>query len=341
MNKVNSVTGELDLDQLGVVLMHEHLYANNSGWWHCPVCVERMHLSTEKVNIEILSDLRMDPFVNKDNLVLDDISSVKKELKELKSLGCNTIVDPTNIGIGRNPLIIRDISEKTGINVILGSGFYLEPTHPEYVKDMTLHDVAELIEKEYIEGIDETGIKIGIIGEIGISKDFTNEESKVLKGAAIASSKLNIPLSIHLPGWERHGKRVVETCLSYNTDPKKIILCHMNPSFNDLDYQKELADKGVYIEYDMIGMDYYYADQSAQCPYDTENANAIKELIKEGYVNNILISQDVFIKMMLKSYGGNGYTYILKYFKKRLKDIGVSDKDFNEIISENPRRVFS
>ena len=65
------------------------------------------------------------------------------------------------------------------------------------------------------------------------------------------------------------------------------------------------------------------------------------ELIKEGYVNNILISQDVFIKMMLKSYGGNGYTYILKYFKKRLKDIGVSDKDFNEIISENPKRVFS
>ena len=53
MNKVNSVTGELDLDQLGVVLMHEHLYANNSGWWHCPVCVERMHLTTEKVNIEI------------------------------------------------------------------------------------------------------------------------------------------------------------------------------------------------------------------------------------------------------------------------------------------------
>ena len=75
----------------------------------------------------------------------------------------------------------------------------------------------------------------------------------------------------------------------------------------------------MYIEYDMIGMDYYYADQSAQCPYDTENANAIKELIKEGYVNNILISQDVFIKMMLKSYGGNGYTYILKYFKKGLK----------------------
>ena len=66
-----------------------------------------------------------------------------------------------------------------------------------------------------------------------------------------------------------------------------------------------------------------------------------KELINEGYVNNILISQDVFIKMMLKSYGGNGYTYILKYFKKRLKDIGVSDKDFNEIISENPKRVFS
>ena len=136
MKKINTVLGEINSDELGIVLMHEHLYANNSGWWHCPACSKRFFLAEEKVNIGILSDLRCDPFVNKDNLLLDDVDSVIKELNEYKELGGNTIVDPTNIGIGRKPEIIKKIAEATDLNIILGSGFYLEPTHPDYVKKM-------------------------------------------------------------------------------------------------------------------------------------------------------------------------------------------------------------
>ena len=87
MTTVNTVLGEVNSDELGVVLMHEHLYANNSGWWHCPSCSKRMHLAEEKVNIGILTDLRMDPFVNKDNLLLNDVDCVIKELIEYRELG--------------------------------------------------------------------------------------------------------------------------------------------------------------------------------------------------------------------------------------------------------------
>ena len=90
----------------------------------------------------------------------------------------------------------------------------------------------------------------------------------------------------------------------------------------------------------MIGMHYYYADQNAQCPYDTENANAIKKLVDEGFGHRILLSQDVFIKMMLKSYGGNGYSYILKYFKDRLIRLGLSEDQFVNIMTVNPRACF-
>ena len=111
--KVMTVNGEIELDALGITLMHEHLYANNAGWWHCPSCKDRMYLANDKVNMGILGELRMDPFVNQDNLVLNDVDAVKNELNELYKLGGRTIVDPTNMGIGRKPQILKEISNVT------------------------------------------------------------------------------------------------------------------------------------------------------------------------------------------------------------------------------------
>ena len=83
--------------------------------------------------------------------MLDDVDSVIKELNEYKELGGSTIVDPTNIGIGRKPEIIKKIAEETDLNIILGSGFYLEPTHPDYVKKMNEEDISQLIQEEYYD----------------------------------------------------------------------------------------------------------------------------------------------------------------------------------------------
>ena len=108
-NTIMTVTGEISLNSLGITLMHEHLYANNSGWWHCPSCKDRMHLANSNVNMSILGELRKDPFVNKDNIVLNDLEAVTNELLDLYKIGGRTIVDPTNIGIGRNPEILQEI----------------------------------------------------------------------------------------------------------------------------------------------------------------------------------------------------------------------------------------
>ena len=91
----------------------------------------------------------------------------------------------------------------------------------------------------------------------------------------------------------------------------------------------------------MIGMDYFYADQQAQSPCDEENAIAICRLVDDGYVNSLLMSQDVFLKMMLTRYGGFGYGYILRHFVPRLKRHGMSQTTIDHILIENPRRVFS
>ena len=120
---------------------------------------------------------------------------------------------------------------------------------------------------------------------------------------------------------------------------RKILLA--GESWVSAAYQQSIADRGAFLEYDMIGMDFFYADQQAQSPCDEENATAICRLIDDGYLNAILLSQDVFLKMMLTRHGGFGYGYILKHFVPRLERHGVDRKTVERIFTENPRRVFS
>jgi len=128
---------------------------------------------------------------------------------------------------------------------------------------------------------------------------------------------------------------------SEGADLGDTVLCHMNPSLHDRKYQRSLAETGAFLEYDRIGMDFFYADQQAQSPCDEENAIAICKLVEDGYLNSILMSQDVFLKMMLVRFRGFGYGYILRHFAPRLKRHGMSQATISHILIENPRRVFS
>ena len=91
----------------------------------------------------------------------------------------------------------------------------------------------------------------------------------------------------------------------------------------------------------MIGMDYFYADQQAQSPSDEENARAIVRLVEKGYGERLLLSQDVFLKMMLTRFGGFGYGYILRHFVPRLKRHGLDQPTIDLLMKANPRRVFA
>ena len=145
---------------------------------------------------------------------------------------------------------------------------------------------------------------------------------------------------VHLPGWFRLGHRVLDIAEAEGVDPAHTVLCHMNPSFADAAYQMALARRGAFIEYDMIGMDFFYADQGVQCPSDEDNARAIAALIGAGLVGSLLLSQDVFLKMMLTRYGGFGYAYLLRHFVPRLHRHGVDAAAVRTMLVDNPRRVF-
>jgi phosphotriesterase-related protein len=291
------------------------------------------------VHIGILGELRMDPFVNLDNCALDDEPLAIAELMAFKAEGGVSVVDPTCRGIGRNPRALQRISAATGLNIVMGAGYYLQSSHPPELADMSVDAVADQIVAEALDGIE--GVRIGLIGEIGVSSAFTADEEKSLRGAVRAQARTGLPLMVHLPGWFRLGLRVLDIVEEEGGDPHHTVLCHMNPSFADVDYQTACAARGAFVEYDMLGMDYWYADQQVQCPSDEETAAAIARLVALGFGGRILLSQDVFLKMMLTRYGGNGYAHVLRHYVPRLRRHGVHEAAIRAMLVDNPRAVFA
>lgn len=338
---VTTVTGEISPSDLGVTLIHEHVLVDASRWWRSPAesgASERVALGP--VDVSILGELRMDPFANRDNCILDDEQVAAEELSQVRELGGRTVVDASGPGNGRDPRALRRISEATGLQIVMGAGFYLDGSHPERFFSMSADDIADEITRDATVGVDDSGIRCGIIGEIGVGIEFSETERKSLRGAARAQRRTGLPLGVHMPGWLRRADEVLDIVAEEGADLERTILCHSNPSGSDFEYQAAIAERGAFIQYDMIGMDFYYADQGSQSPCDEENATNIARLVAHGYGPKVLISQDIFLKMMLTRHGGFGYGYLLRHFVPRLKRHGLTDGQVEMLLVANPRSVF-
>jgi phosphotriesterase-related protein len=341
---VQTVTGPVEATDLGPTLMHEHLLNDCSSCWHPPAAddAEGRVIAHTPLRMSYLGRLRGDPFLSQDNCRLDDPELAAAEAARFAAAGGRTLVEQTCSGIGRDPAGLARIARGTGLNIVMGCGFYLEPSHPPEVREMSVADVAGHIEGEVRDGVEGAdGVRAGIIGEIGISAAFTAAEEKVLRGAARAQRRTGVPLSVHLPGWERHGHRVLDTVAEEGGDLEATVLCHLNPSHDDPGYQHALAARGAWLEYDMVGLEFYFADQDAQSPSDEENARAIAALVAAGHRDRLLLSGDVFIKTMLTRFGGYGYDHLITGFSPRLRRHGVSAADVKQLLVHNPAAVFT
>lgn len=334
MPVIETVQGPISPDDLGITLMHEHLFTDRSRLWVDPIGPEKK-FARSPVQMHMLGELRLKPYSNFDNCLLVDIDLAVEEANHFYNLGGSTIVDVTTVGIGRDPKALYEVSRRTNLNIVMGSGFYLHDTIPEHVHKMDVDEIKENIKRDLTVGVDNTSIKAGIIGEIGIGPQMTESEVKVLRAAARAQKETKKTLSIHTPGWERLCHNILDIVEEEGGNLEKTILGHMNPSMEDLDYQLSLAKRGCYIEYDMIGIECMFPE--GQSPSDEDNANAIIRLIDQGIIDQLLLSQDVFLKTLLKKYGGFGYSHIIENFVPRLRSKGVSQKEIQQILIQNPK----
>lgn len=340
MTKIQTVTGEVSSSQLGITLTHEHIFNDVTSWWHAPYDdnPRSKQLVDEKVSIENIWELKHDPFINKDNCSLNNEELALEEVLRFKNLGGATIFEATSASIGRNPKALKKLSEKSGLNIVMGTGLYLDSSMGSEVNELTSTDIAKQIISDITIGTD--GVKAGFIGEIGVSAEFTEREQKSLIGATLAMNETGVPMQVHMPGWFRLGEQVLDLIEENGGDLTSVILCHMNPSGSDFEYQTSLLKRGVYLQYDMVGMELFYADQQVQCPSDEENASNIKRLVDSGWLAKVLISSDIFLKMLLRKYGGPGYGHVLEFFIPRLVRAGLTNDQALSLLTNNPASLF-
>ena len=241
-----------------------------------------------------------------------------------------------------------NISKATGLNIIMGTAYYIERSYtPEMKMDTrTEEDIAEEFIREITVGVGDTGIKAGILGENGISWPMRDGERKVLRAAGIAQQATGAAINIHPGGCEDSPFECIKILEEVGADLSRVVFSHMGRTIpiSGRATRARLAEKGCYLEYDGFGFDVTYPTQSPEmCPYDRPNdtirITLIMELIEDGFLNQILVSQDVAWKVILRSYGGQGYGHILRNIVPLMRAKGMTEEQINTILVENPRRV--
>ncbi len=337
---IQTVTGMLNKKDSGIITPHEHIFIELTAFFEERPLRDCESPATAPVTMDKLGILNRDPYALKDNLRMNDYETQKKEILRFKNAGGATIVDATMPGIGRDPLMLKKISESTGINVVMGTGFYVCSTHPEAMKSMTEQEIADMMIKEITEGAEGTGVKAGVIGEIGISEIFNEEERRVLRASAIAHKATGTSVLVHINPWTTNGLEAADILLENGVDPKKIAISHIDVEDN-MDYIYALLDKGVYVEFDNFGKEYYVDREARRDGYglfvnDVQRVECLKELIDKGYKSQILLSCDVCLKSCLRTYGGYGYDHVLVNIVPMMEDAGITKEDINLMLTANP-----
>ncbi len=341
---VMTVTGPVETDSLGITLAHEHLFIDLRNQFTEFSDPEKRRISRQKVCMENLGILRFNPYAIKDNLLIDQFDVVVNEVDFFKKMGGKTIVECTSVGIKRNVRQLRQLALRTGLNIIAGSGYYTHDTHPEQMELWSVEEIAEQIVCDLVEGVDGTEIKAGIIGEIGTSQPLHPNERKSLLAAAIASNKTGAPVYVHTYPWGREGLVAVDLLVSNGVNPGKIVICHLDVE-PDIDYVKEVLSKGVFLEFDNFGKEFYIHPKDRGFAggifiRDIERVKLIRELIEAGYERQILVTNDICLKMMLHTYGGCGYDHILRNIVPMMSDEGIGREKINLFLKENPKKLF-
>ena len=337
-----TVLGAIPGEAMGITLPHEHLLIDFEVMFKEPESGSERGLARQPVTLANLGWVRQHFSSNLDNLQLLDEDVARDEALLFKHAGGQTVVDPTNRGLARDPLALARVARATGLNVIMGSGYYVAASHPPGMDGKSVDDIARELVADLTVGVDGTGVRAGFIGEIGTTWPWTDNERKVVRAAVAAQRETGAALMIHPGRHERLPLQIVDFVRREGADPGRTIMCHIERTIADRGVLLELAASGVMLEYDLFGLEtsYYPYNPAFDMPNDGERMRQILFLIERGHLAQILMSHDIAYKHCLTRWGGYGYHHLLVNVMPRLRGKGVDDKTVEAMLVDNPRRAF-
>ena len=249
-------------------------------------------------------------------------------------------MDCTINGMGRDPEGLRRISQRTGVNIISSTGFYVYLTHPKDMNSLSVEDLKEKMVADIKDGVGDTGIRAGFV-KIGNSFPWHENERKVCKAAVKTQLETGVPLSMH-PGRNRKAPfEILGFLKDEGAQIDRVVMCHLDRTIDDIQEFKTVAGFGCYLEIDFFGYETYYPLSDFLMPNDAGRIKLVKSLIDEGYLDRILISHDTCWKTRWKRFGGYGIDHIPKNIIPRLQNQGISRREIKQILVDNPRNLLT
>ena len=312
MATVNTVLGPIDSADLGFTLPHEHLIDSSAG----------IRISYGELE---LRDRALD-------LALADFH-------QAKAGGVATVVEVSPMDLGRDVVLMREVSQETGVNFICCTGCWLDIPRSFWGRDKEF--IADLWVREIEEGIDGTDIRAGII-KVATSDPITENEELMLRASARTHLRTGVPITTHTPPQSRVGERQVRILCDEGVAPQNIYIGHINQTL-DPDYHRELARLGVW-----LGWDINNPYGRAHLPPWEQRAEYLKSLLDEGLASNMMLSHDwnvILSRLGTPGFPGrddnpDGYLWLTRAFIPKLQNLGVTTATVEQMMVDNPRRHF-
>jgi phosphotriesterase-related protein len=307
-DRIMTVKGWMDASETGITLTHEHILID----WIGPDSTGYHRWNRDSVVERVL------PF-----------------LQEIAGSGCRTFIDCTPAYLGRDPFLDKRLSELSGLNIIISTGYYgamNDKYIPQHAWTETSEQLAERWLTEWNEGIDDSGVKPGII-KIAVRRDTTLSELhiKIVEAAALTHLKSGLTIVSHTGPGERAFEQL-EILKKYHVSPEAFVWTHAQGG--TLDDQVRAARSGAWISLDNVS-----SDTASILSY----VEMLENLKKNNLLNKVLISHDSGWYTAGEPGGGNfkPYTAIFTHLLPALKNAGFTDEDITLIMEKNPQAAYS
>jgi phosphotriesterase-related protein len=307
---VQTVLGRIDPSDLGVTLPHEH---TQLALWHVENRWDYWQLTRDE-------------------------PVILAELERFRAAGGRSLVDLTLPGIGRDPAWLTGVARASGLHIVMGAGWYRTAYYPPEARidRRSVDDLADELVREAEEGVADSGVRPGIIGEIGTDKPWVSAaEERVHRAAARAARRTGRSVTTHSV-MSPVGLAQLGIFEEEGLDPGRVVIGHSD-SYPVLDHYLEVIRRGARIEFDFLGMPFTAVERHGE----RRIVELLLELLSRGHADRVLLSQDVCNDAQLSRYGGRGYTYLAERFLPRLRQAGVSDADIDTMTIANPRRLLT
>jgi predicted metal-dependent phosphotriesterase family hydrolase len=309
MAHVQTVLGPIEPSELGFTLPHEH---TQIALWHIESRWDYWQLTRDE-------------------------PVILAELARFREAGGSGLVDVTLPGVGRDPAWLRRLAGASGLHLVMGCGWYRTAYYPPEARidRRSVDDLADELVREATDGVGETGVRPGIIGEIGTDKPWVSPaEERVHRAVARASQRSGLAITTHGP-LSAVGLAQLRIFEEEGADPGRVVIGHVD-SYQVLEHYLAIIERGANVEFDFIGMPWPRERHA-----EARTVELVCELMARGHVDRILLSQDVCNDDQLKANDGNGYTYLAEAFLPRLRAAGVSDAEIDTMTADNPRRLLT